>query len=169
MESDALLLTDRLDYRHYCPRSMRWRWDVAYCRSRWWCRRHRNVDSHWQVSDDFLRLLYVLFELSPDQNSRSSTYAYNMVIWWLLTNHSIPHCIALYLLFAVLWACERAVKHIFSMAWPFSVFPLASFSCPLARSTCAFTSGSQLTGAPGSWDVMSHVTRVVQFTVGRMS
>ena len=27
----------------------------------------------------------------------------------------------------------------------FSVFPLACFSCPLARSTCAFTSGGQLT------------------------
>jgi len=52
---------------------------------------------------------------------------------------------------------EHAVKHIFSTAWSFSVFRL-SFSRPLARSTCAFTSGSQLTGGPGPWDVMSHAT-----------
>jgi len=44
------------------------------------------------------------------------------------------------------------------MAWPFSVFPLACFNCPLAWSTCAFTSGSQLTGKLGSWYLTSHAT-----------
>jgi len=43
------------------------------------------------------------------------------------------------------------------MVWPFSVFLLASFSCPFVQSTCAIMSGGQLTGGPGSRDVMSPV------------